>query len=307
MRVGIITNSDLFIPLTYTLAAQKLQVYIFYATSPDDLTNHKVKAYIKEARLPFTEQKNNSNAIYQWLLQGGYDACFVFGYDKLIDLSRLKNCTTQLFNIHFGPLPAFKGPSPVFWQLKYGVKKVGLAIHRLSDKFDKGAVVWTKETDNLPHDNYTSINQKLSNLCMEGVFYILSLISSKLPVPVTNSKDTASAYQKRPALSDVLINWPQMSATEICNLVRACNPWNKGALTLFKGYEIKLMDARIINHNYNLSGLVKAGTIMCAGVFFHIYCSDGEVINVNMLFLNDCFVPAYQCGLWGFSEGEILG
>lgn len=306
MRIGIITNSDLFITLAYTLAAQQLQVYIFYCPSADTLTNQKTRAFIQETRLPFTEEKNG-DAIYQWLLQGNYDACFVMGYNKLINLARLKNSATPLFNIHFGPLPGFKGPSPVFWQLKYGMNKVGLAIHRLSDKFDDGPVVWTKETDNLPQDNYISINQKLSNLCVEGVFFILSLMANKLPVPIINTKNAVSAYQKRPALNDVLINWPQMAAAEICNLVRACNPWNKGALTLFKGHEIKLMDACIMSPEYDIPEDPKAGTITRAEEFLHIYCFDGEVINVNMLFFNDCFVPAYQCKLWGFRTGEVLG
>jgi methionyl-tRNA formyltransferase len=306
MRVGIITNSDLFIPLTYTLAAQKQQVYIFYSPSADALVNQKTNAFIKEAMLPFAEEKNN-NSLYQWLLHGDYDACFVFGYNKLIDLSRLKNCATQLFNIHFGPLPGFKGPSPVFWQLKYGVTKIGLSIHKLTDKLDGGPVVWAKETDNLPHDNYLTANQKLSNLCIEGVFYILSLIMNKLAVPTAQPSSTAGAYQKRPALNDVLINWQQMDANEICNLIRACNPWNKGALTLFKRNEVKLMDALPVKHEPSISGHIKPGTVMRSDGLLHVCCRDNGLININMLFLNDCFVPAYQCSLWGVAEGETFG
>lgn len=307
MRVGIITNSDLFIPLAYTLAVQKLQVYVFYSSSSDELANQKAKAFIKEAVIPFTEEKNNHNTIYQWLLQGGFDACFVVGYNKLISVEQLKTCNTQLFNIHFGSLPAFKGPSPVFWQLKYGVPKIGLTIHRLTDKLDDGPVVWSTETDNQPYDNYLTINQKLSNLCIEGVFYILNLIINKLLVSLIPNSNSLPAYQKRPVLNDVLINWQQMGANEICNLVRACNPWNKGALTLFMGNEIKLIDARIISHNYDSSESLKPGTILCADDFFHVYCCDGSVININMLFLNDCFVPGYQCGSWGFATGRKLG
>lgn len=309
MRIGIITNSDLFIPLAYTLAVQKLQVYIFYSPSSDEFADQKVKAFIRETGLSFTEENNNNNnnAIYQWLLRGSFDACFVVGYNKLIALDQLKSCNTQLFNIHFGSLPEFKGPSPVFWQLKSGVPKFGLAIHRLTDKFDDGPVMWSTKTDNLPYDNYLTVNQKLSNLCIEGVFYILNLLINKLLVSPIGKSASPPAYQKRPVLNDVLINWQQMGASEICNLVRACNPWNKGALTLFMGNEVKLMDARIINHKYDLSGSLTPGAITCAEDFLHVYCCDGSVININMLFLNDCFVPGYQCGSWGFAVGKMLG
>lgn len=127
---------------------------------------------------------------------------------------------------------------------------------------------------------------------------------ANLPEPVIDRGAFAPAYQKRPGLNEVLINWQQMDSVEICNLVRACNPWNKGAITFFKGNELKLMDALIIcNEQYPTTGQVVAGTIVNDQECLHIQCIDGHVLNVNMLFFQESFIPAYHGKQWGFVKG----
>lgn len=305
MRIGIISNTDSFIPFTYTLATQGLQVHVFFSPAPDQFVNQKVAAFIEQTKISFTEEKNTGQDVYQWLKKGNYDVCFILGYSQLIKLDRLKAIPTRLFNIHFGPLPGFRGPVPVFWQLKSGIGKVGLAIHQLSEKFDDGPVVWTKSVPDLPHYNYQSVNDLLGQLCVEGVFYILNLLMRDLPLPYVNTADAIMAYHKRPGLNEVLINWDKMDAVEICNLVRAGNPWNKGALSFFKGQEVKLIDAVVISSQEPIQ--YPAGTIISGQNGLHIYCRDGKIIHVNMLFFNNAFLPSYFVNTMGMVSGEKFG
>ncbi|EHQ27899.1 methionyl-tRNA formyltransferase [Mucilaginibacter paludis] len=307
MRIGVISNTDSFIPFAYTLAAQQLQVYVFFSPPKDAFVHQKVLAFVKQAKLSFTEETNANNDLYHWLQGGNYDICFILGYPHLIRLDRLIKCPTLLFNIHFGPLPGFRGPVPVFWQLKNGIDKIGLSIHKLSSKFDAGPVVWAKETNDLPHYNYQLVNKLFSQLCIEGVFYILQLLAHRMPIPEIDTSKLTSAYHKRPVLSDVLINWQIMSSVAICNLVRACNPWNKGALTSFNGQEIKLIDATIVTQASNLATKTKPGTIVEAEHRLLIYCKDDNLININMLFYNECFIPGYQCKYLGLNKDTELG
>jgi len=306
MHIGIISDSDSLIPLVYTLAAQKLQVYLFYSPSQDNFINQKVLGFVKQFQIPITEEKNSKQDLYQWLIAGKYDACFILGYKHLIQLNRLNGCSTPLFNIHFGPLPSFKGPVPIFWQLKKGNKKLGLVIHVLTQKFDEGQVIWTKDIDNLPHYNFQVVKQLFSQHCVEGVFFILRILINKLPLTYIDNSTSVAAYQKRPELKDVLIDWKEMTATEIHNLIRAGNPWNKGAASFFKGQELKLMDATMIDNGQPTTNSA-GGTIVNDDNCLHIICSDGKVINLNMVFFNDCFIPAYHCKHWGLVKGQKLG
>ncbi len=47
-------------------------------------------------------------------------------------------------NLHPSLLPAYRGPSPLFWQLRDGVDCGGITVHRLSEGLDAGDVVAAK-------------------------------------------------------------------------------------------------------------------------------------------------------------------
>jgi methionyl-tRNA formyltransferase len=292
MRIGIISNSDECIPLAYTLATQGLQVNICLSPPQDPFIFQKTTGWLQSSNIPFVLEGD----VYHWMEQTHPDILFVFGYKQLLDISRI---SIPAFNIHGGALPAFRGPVPVFWQLKQGQPFLELSIHRLSAKFDDGVVVWTKQTENLPHYNYSIVQQLFSHLCVEGVLYIIQHLSSL----ETKTNGGVSAYHKRPQLEDVLINWKEMKGVGICDLVRACNPWNKGALTFFNKQEVKIMDAQVVN----VSTKAAAGTILNDHEFLLVACADGKVININMLFTNEFFMPAYQSAAWGFIKGKVFG
>jgi methionyl-tRNA formyltransferase len=126
---------------------------------------------------------------------------------------------------------------------------------------------------------------------------------NKMPLPVIAGIGKP-AYQKRPVLKDISINWHQMPASEICNLIRAVNPWNKGAITTFNQQEVKLMDAQIL---IDASATDAApGTIVNNEQYLQIQCCDNKIIAVNMLFFSSFYLPAYQAKLFGFVKGQRL-
>lgn len=298
MNIGIISDSDHFIPLAGALVSQRIQVYLFYSPSPDSFINQKVKAFAEQFHITITEEKERKRDIYEWIPRGKFDICFIIGYSRLIILEKIKSPSTQLYNIHFGPLPEFKGPVPVFWQLKLGVEKLGMTIHRLTRNFDEGPVVWMKEIPNLPHYNFKSVMQLFSQLCVEGAFFILQRKISRTPLTEINRKLITPSFQKRPKLNDVLIDWEKMTAEDICNLIRACNPWNKGAIVFWKKQEIKLMDARIIGNC-----IEPAGTIINSTDKLHIACNDGKTIEISMLIFNDSYWASYNVEKVGLKAG----
>jgi len=310
VRIAIISNTDTFIPFAYALASSGdplMQVHLFFSASPDEFVNQKVISFTKQLNISLTEEKNASD-LYKWLPAGNFDVCFMLGYGALINLERLKSFHGKFYNIHFGVLPQFRGPVPVFWQLKLGIEKIGLAIHEVTEKFDAGPIIWIKEVENQPHYNYELVNQLLGQLTVEGVIYILRLLMNQMPVPVMNRNNIKPGYYKRPELKDIMIDWHQMSAFEICNLVRAGNPWNKGALTFLNGQELKVMDARVVVPLVKpIDKQLSPGVIAEDEEKLFVCCKDGNMISINMLFCNNCFIPAYQGKLWGFLKGQRIG
>ena len=301
MKIGIISNSDLFIPLAGALVAQQQQVYLFFSRSTDAYINQKVEHYIKISKFSMVQEDDHGHNLYNWRTDSKLDACFVLGYSKLIREDVLKRYGSQLFNVHFGLLPEFKGPTPVFWQLKQGIPKLGLSIHRLTSKFDDGSIVWHKEIHNQDYFNYKYVEQLFGNICIEGVFFLLSLMLQKLPVLEIQSKGGVPSYHSKPKMEDVLIHWNSMKAQEICSLVKACNPWNKGALTFYKGQEVKILDARVVINEDNDT----AGTMVALGDMLKVKCCDGSnAVEINMLYFMDSYFPAYCLAELGFKIGH---
>lgn len=300
MRIGIISNSDCFIPLAGALVAQQQQVYLFYSASADVYVNQKVSHLLNHLHITHVEQEGKDVNLYNWLVKGKFDACFVVGYPKLIVLDKQKTCSTPIFNIHFGSLPAYKGPTPIFWQLKQGVEKIGLTIHRLSKRFDEGATVWHKEIDNEAHFTFKHVEQLFSQFCVEGALFILQLSMLNLPILEIPRGDVESAYYSKPKMEDVLICWESMTAEDICNLTRACNSWNKGALTAINGTEVKIMDARVINKRTDSP----AGTILSIEESLDVACCNSTTIRISMLFIYDSFAPAYHLKKYEIREQQ---
>lgn len=298
MRIGIISNADLFISLAYTLANNGLQVCIFFTPGEDTYVNQKVNAFASATRLSLVTG-NAVEDVYAWMNQLKPDVVFVYGFRHLLDVTQF---TGPVFNIHPGPLPSFRGPVPVFWQLKKGCAHLGLSIHELSARFDAGRVVWTKSIPDQLHYNYALVQQIFSQLIIEGVYFILQALSSKQPLPVTTDLSQIPAYHKRPVAEDVRISWEHMSATVICNLVRACNPWNKGASTTLNGQEVKLMDAV----QTGITTMLDPGTVSSQGTHLLIATADRQLIHINMLQMHDTFVPAYQAAYYGVEQGKRL-
>ena len=45
------------------------------------------------------------------------------------------------FNLHPSLLPAYRGPSPLYWQFRGKVSKFGITLHRMSPQLDAGNIV----------------------------------------------------------------------------------------------------------------------------------------------------------------------
>ena len=61
-------------------------------------------------------------------------------YDKIIKPRYISSCG-RLLNIHNGPLPKYRGVSPINWALKNDEPKHGVTIHEITPGIDDGPIV----------------------------------------------------------------------------------------------------------------------------------------------------------------------
>lgn len=61
-------------------------------------------------------------------------------YDKILKAEFLDRCT-RATNLHNGPLPKYRGVSPINWALKNGETEHGVTIHEITPGVDDGAII----------------------------------------------------------------------------------------------------------------------------------------------------------------------
>jgi len=301
MRTGIVSNSILCLPLLNYLHAAGEDVIVF---SAEQAVHNKgaIASYCTGAGITCTHEKSSSQSLYDWVNTQQPAIVFIVCYDRRIRLSRFTTIMPDLYNVHFGHLPEYRGPSPVFWQLKNGASSVAITIHKVTDQLDAGAVAWKKEYPNEPFFSYGYVHQLMSHYVLEGVQYLLQLKKQGHPISLSAQDEQRAAYYKRPGPKDVCIDWNTMSATAICDLIKACNPWNNGAATVYNGFEIHINDAECGSFDANTTCL--PGTILNTSGKFLVSCINKEALHIHILNLNGMLLPGRFAANYGFIKGQ---
>ncbi|MCW3004570.1 MAG: formyl transferase domain protein [Conexibacter sp.] len=68
------------------------------------------------------------------------DLAFSCFYDRIIDAAFIARCG-RILNLHNGPLPRYRGVSPINWALKNGESAHGVTIHEITPGIDDGPIV----------------------------------------------------------------------------------------------------------------------------------------------------------------------
>ena len=77
------------------------------------------------------------------------------------------------FNLHPSRLPAYRGPSPLFWQFRNGEERMGITLHRALAAVDAGPVV---ETDEMPVAAGVSASEVNAALARRGAALLVRAV-----------------------------------------------------------------------------------------------------------------------------------
>jgi len=133
--------------------------------------------------------------------------------DAIINLAG-KGC----YNMHPSLLPHFRGPEPVFWQMKAGAD-VGVSWHQVVNDFDAGDIVTQKKV--LP-DEGAEYSEITSQLADAGASLMLNLLSDikKGTLHTTPQNPADASYYPCPQQHDFEIDLNN-SAQQLYNFMSA--------------------------------------------------------------------------------------
>ena len=190
-----------------------------------------------------------------------------FGFSHKLSNEIIKHFNQNIFNIHPSFLPKYRGPQPLFWQIKNSEEKIALTIHKVTQDMDGGDIVLQKEIeiglDNTIGMIYGIISMQLAHLVEEFIklFKDKSLVSN---AQIGKPSNAPAIRQK-----DLTIDWKDMSSNQIAALVNACNPILGGAKTVWKNIYINILQTTAMDMD-NLG--LEPGTII------HIGSPEGLIV-----------------------------
>ncbi len=303
LKVAILCNSRLGSPAIQHLAASG---QLMACACPEKMHEETEEiAYVcTHLNIPFRTFTNQQLKVEmdEWISSCKADAVLVFTFPYRIPENLLRKPKFGFINFHFGLLPQYRGSDAIFWQLKNREKKGGITAHVMTAAFDKGPIYVRKEVPINPEDTYGMHSNFLAMAAPQMVTEVLHRLQQG--TPPTAQQETEACYYPKPQLKDVMIDWTK-SAEEIMALIRACNPWNRGALTTLNQFPV-----RVINSSTILPCTKKyvPGEIITADNEngLQVACGKNQQLRLDTCLLNNEFISTPRMGHTGLQPGLIF-
>jgi methionyl-tRNA formyltransferase len=302
MQLAIIISSVLGLPLLQDLASQGVVAGVAVPVTghdePEQLAQQAAALGLPVQRL---QRPGLGATLAAWLTPLVPDAVLVLTLPWRIPASVLPLPRLGFLNVHFAALPGYRGPEPLFWQLRNGETAGAVTIHRMEADFDTGPVLVALPVPIGPHDTHGLHRTQLARHAVAAGRQLLAALQAHEPVLLPQDA-TAARYWPRASLADVCVRWAEPAA-DIARLVRATNPWNRGALATLRQQPLRLLGVT------PLPGTVQAppGTVVRAETDLLVACATGELLRLDIVALDEGYFTGAQLVGMGVRTGELLG
>jgi len=243
------------------------------------LTPSPVRVFAESKNIPILTPLRLDNSFLSSLDTYALDIAIVVAYGKIFSKGVLDYFPKGCVNIHFSPLPLYRGASPVQNTLLDGRQETGVTFMLMDEGMDTGPIL-AKET--LPikeNDTTETLMKSLAHLGASSLPKILNDWLSGNLTPRTQNHTLASHCRKL-SRQDGRVDWAR-PAKEIYNQYRAFTPW-PGLFTFRAGktspIRIKLGHVHLLNKTSDQPpGTVIAGSQNKLGVV----CGDQTLLGIE--------------------------
>jgi len=134
---------------------------------------------------------------------------------------------SECINIHASLLPAYRGASPVAYAILNGETRTGVTVFRLTDRWDAGPILVTRETAIGPYETQEELSRRLAGIGCDALDAALQLHEHD-PLPAGRPQDESQAtYAPKLTKADGYLRFDE-PAERIARRCRAMWPWPGG-------------------------------------------------------------------------------
>jgi methionyl-tRNA formyltransferase len=151
------------------------------------------------------------------------DLLVVAAYGQILKPDVLATAKHGGINVHASLLPKYRGAAPIAWAIYHGEKQTGVTIIQMTPQLDAGGMIAQEAVDIGPEETAGELEARLAplgaRLALESIERVAS--GTAKPLPQDRGQVTKAPKLKK---EDGLIDWNR-TAPEICNQIRAMQPW----------------------------------------------------------------------------------
>ena len=243
IKVAVYTSSRISLPLLMNLnTSGNLAGVVLAGNRSAEET--QLMAELQRVDIAFCFwQANDIEKLQTQLQRWECNLALCFSFSRILPQAILSCADLGTYNLHPSALPAYRGATPLFWQIKQGVRTSALCLHHVCAELDAGDVVIQQPLPIHPLDTFSSLALAVAAQAPA----IASTLIEKILAEGAALKGEAQSGEvsHAPALSnqDVLLNWQSMSALDIQNCARACNGLCGGATFYWRQIPLALLQA----------------------------------------------------------------
>lgn len=308
MKLALICNNKVALPALNKFLEQGVDLCVATSAANTALY-HALQPYSLKYGTSITafDQAGFEDQLYAWLSQEQPDLVLMMTCPFRIPEEALLIPRHGFINFHYGLLPAYRGPNPVFEQIKRREKSGGITVHVADKGIDTGAIIMKREVPISSRETFGDHMDKLAILGAAMADELLAAFAGGKQLAPTRQNQKEAAYYPRPDIEDVKVQWNSMPAEAIEALANACMPWNYGAATALNGGMIGISKVTILYKEPVLK-FQYPGTILTVDPDngLTVLSADRLVMRLDTLYAAGGFIPGHQLATYGIVPGMFF-
>ncbi|HHO58854.1 MAG TPA: hypothetical protein ENJ64_01330 [Thiotrichales bacterium] len=182
------------------------------------LENESLALAASQHETPVVDLAASVDEVLQQCAGYRIDVILMACYSRRLPMEIATLAAKGCFNLHPSLLPAFRGPEPIFWQLKNG-SETGVSWHCVTPVFDAGDIVAQQAVTLADGLSYNEINRCLATSGAEQMYRLLDQVERGCLVRSPQPAEQAS-YYRYPQPSDFIVDTAK-PARQLFNFMRA--------------------------------------------------------------------------------------
>ena len=233
------------------------------------LENSSLSLLATQQNVSIIDLSQSVDLIVGKIKQLSIDVILMSCYGKHLPDEVVTSAKLGCLNMHPSLLPKYRGPEPIFWQMKYA-DEIGVSWHYVTKKFDAGAVVKQKVVFLEDGESYQEVNVALA---VTGANLMMEMLNELTTTGLSGSHqaEELSSYYRYPVKDDFVVDITG-SAQDAFNFMRATEAFAHPYPCPIGNHRYMLDKALDYDNNDSLQAAEVSGNTL------NIPCKEGVLI-----------------------------